>query len=312
MARRSITTDPDVAARYILGVDGLKAQRFNDNLSVYDLFVYWHSITMMTNSPSQNGALPDRRNAAHNGPIFLPWHRFYLAVFEQQLRGIPGVGADFELPYWDWSADADAATTASGQQSAIDLWNAPIWDLLGRNDQSGDVQSGPFAGWPVIIESTPSGQPTLGPGRPLRRNIAGGSLPTTAAVRAATSVGTYDASPWARSNMVGSHRDAVEDLHDLVHGFVGGDMMTAASPNDPVFFLHHCNVDRQWAAWQQRFGATTRASYRPTDVSEPTVPPAHVVDADLLWFTGGANPFGFTVGDAVELIPDYDQLADLV
>ena len=26
-------------------------------------------------------------------------------------------------------------------------------------------------------------------------------------------------------------------------------MMTAASPADPIFFLHHANIDRLWAAW---------------------------------------------------------------
>ena len=25
----------------------------------------------------------------------------------------------------------------------------------------------------------------------------------------------------------------------------------SSSPNDPVFFLNHCNVDRIWAGWQQ-------------------------------------------------------------
>ncbi|MCB9760993.1 MAG: tyrosinase family protein [Alphaproteobacteria bacterium] len=26
---------------------------------------------------------------------------------------------------------------------------------------------------------------------------------------------------------------------------------SSASPNDPMFFLHHANVDRVWAAWQE-------------------------------------------------------------
>lgn len=27
-------------------------------------------------------------------------------------------------------------------------------------------------------------------------------------------------------------------------------MVLPTSPNDPVFFLHHANVDRLWATWQ--------------------------------------------------------------
>jgi tyrosinase len=29
-------------------------------------------------------------------------------------------------------------------------------------------------------------------------------------------------------------------------------MGLSSSPNDPVFFLHHCIIDRIWAAWQQK------------------------------------------------------------
>jgi hypothetical protein len=27
-------------------------------------------------------------------------------------------------------------------------------------------------------------------------------------------------------------------------------MVDMSSPNDPVFWLHHCNIDRLWAEWQ--------------------------------------------------------------
>ena len=52
-------------------------------------------------------------------------------------------------------------------------------------------------------------------------------------------------------------------MHDMVHGWVGGvlsssdarppirgTMVLPTSPNDPIFFLHHANIDRLWAAWQ--------------------------------------------------------------
>jgi len=44
---------------------------------------------------------------------------------------------------------------------------------------------------------------------------------------------------------------ALERLHDRVHVAVGGNMDTSASPSDPVFFLHHANIDRLWYQWQQ-------------------------------------------------------------
>jgi hypothetical protein len=36
----------------------------------------------------------------------------------------------------------------------------------------------------------------------------------------------------------------------VVHRWIGGDMLSMTSPNDPIFFLHHSNVDRIWAKWQ--------------------------------------------------------------
>jgi tyrosinase len=42
----------------------------------------------------------------------------------------------------------------------------------------------------------------------------------------------------------------LETVHNFVHRAVGGQMATARSPHDPIFFLHHANIDRIWARWQ--------------------------------------------------------------
>ena len=61
----------------------------------------------------------------------------------------------------------------------------------------------------------------------------------------------------------GQRQGAPVALHNGVHLYVGGrwegpggalaggTMNYHTSPNDPVFFLHHANVDRIWAAWEQ-------------------------------------------------------------
>lgn len=38
-------------------------------------------------------------------------------------------------------------------------------------------------------------------------------------------------------------------------------MLAASAPNDPVFWLHHCNIDRLWARWQKKFPTQP---YRPS------------------------------------------------
>ena len=45
-------------------------------------------------------------------------------------------------------------------------------------------------------------------------------------------------------------QSVVEAVHSAVHNAVGGTMSTASSPADPIFWLHHANVDRLWASWQ--------------------------------------------------------------
>ncbi|KAL4724590.1 hypothetical protein ACLX1H_008032 [Fusarium chlamydosporum] len=43
--------------------------------------------------------------------------------------------------------------------------------------------------------------------------------------------------------------------HGSIHSAVGGemgDMGPSSSPNDPVFFMHHTQVDRLWALWQEK------------------------------------------------------------
>ncbi|HEV7814233.1 MAG TPA: tyrosinase family protein [Janthinobacterium sp.] len=43
---------------------------------------------------------------------------------------------------------------------------------------------------------------------------------------------------------------SVEDMpHNPVHDIIGGVMADMQSPMDPIFWLHHANIDRLWSAW---------------------------------------------------------------
>jgi tyrosinase len=48
--------------------------------------------------------------------------------------------------------------------------------------------------------------------------------------------------------------------HNPVHNIIGNVMADMQSPTDPIFFLHHANIDRLWSAWQQGGGRTTPPS----------------------------------------------------
>jgi tyrosinase len=55
-----------------------------------------------------------------------------------------------------------------------------------------------------------------------------------------------------RRDRFGPFQRLLEQVHNNVHLAVGGEMATSESPADPVFWLHHGNVDRLWALWQRR------------------------------------------------------------
>ena len=220
-------------------------------LSYYDLFALWHVIAMSIQTPPGSG-----RNSAHSGPVFLPWHRTFMILLEQWIQTVLG-NADFGLPYWDWAADRDLP---SAQQGQTQLWTA---DYLGeaRNEVlSGRVGQMRVRLWQDQFRTLWSVQP-----RPLERDAARAqdpdwrTLPTTDEVRTTMNQTQYDEDPWSSSSDAG-HRNHLEgwidgpQLHNLVHVWVGGDMGPGTSPNDPVFFLNHCNVDRIWESWMANRG----------------------------------------------------------
>jgi len=64
-----------------------------------------------------------------------------------------------------------------------------------------------------------------------------------------------------------SFQRTLEQVHNNVHGAVGGTMDSSSSPADPVFWLHHGNLDRIWARWQTQH--PTAAPHNPAEVLQP-------------------------------------------
>jgi tyrosinase len=130
--------------------------------------------------------------------------------------------------------------------------------------------------------------------RPLRRAFdAGLGLPRKNQVALALSRTSYDVGPW--SVLSSGFRNRAEGwapaataphLHNRVHVWVGGDMLPSSSPNDPVFYLNHCNVDRIWAAWQKQH---LSAPYRPGQGAPPSLFRHRIDDPMYSIFAAGGN-----------------------
>lgn len=116
-----------------------------------------------------------------------------------------------------------------------------------------------------------------------------GRLPTAPEVENALNVVPYDRAPWHFQSGVGggSFRAGLEGgIHNPGHMWTGGSMMAMSSPNDPVFWLHHCNIDRLWALWQQR---NPGSSYLPPS-GTPRVVRGHALDDPMRPWDQEANP----------------------
>jgi tyrosinase len=55
--------------------------------------------------------------------------------------------------------------------------------------------------------------------------------------------------------------------HNPVHNLIGGEMANMTSPRDPIFYLHHANIDRLWHAWALPDGKGTPGTSNPYNAS---------------------------------------------
>lgn len=232
----------------------------SQQISIYDQFVAIHLYAININYGANIGL-----NMGHGDSAFCPWHRFYLRQLELALQA---VDPTVTLPYWDW-------TDHFGTENILfqDNFIGPNGTVVGTNGMA--IMSGYFAfnrpgtagnptplpawypatlnGWKV----RPSlAQGHVGPSDPatgntlLRDHGGFGSLETLNHVQTCLTKTVYESGSSGFRYYL-EHRNDQLGMHDGMHGWVGGNMGDPhSSPNDIIFFLHHCNIDRIWAMWQ--------------------------------------------------------------
>lgn len=95
-----------------------------------------------------------------------------------------------------------------------------------------------FPTW--LLGFTPTVNLASGPHTVTRNIGAFAILPNAAAVAAALANATFN--PFA---------GALEGVHNSGHVWVGGSMQSIlTAPCDPVFWMHHAEIDRLWSVWQ--------------------------------------------------------------
>jgi tyrosinase len=194
-------------------------------------------------------------NQSFNYDLFLPWHRAYLLYFE---RVVLAANPDAVLPWWDWSS-------ATSHQVGIPASFAAAQ----AGGQPNPLASGPV---PPGLRASPS-HTSRQPGPPSQ-------LPSATNVDGVLALTNYQ-----------DFSNQVQNLHDGVHGWTGGDMgVIATSAFDPIFWSHHCMIDRLWYLWQGKHGVDNiPPSYLNRTLAPWALTVKDVLDISRLGYSYGAS-----------------------
>ncbi|KAI0056310.1 Di-copper centre-containing protein [Artomyces pyxidatus] len=222
----------------------------NASGSYYDDFVYMHM---------------DLNILIHSTGLFLPWHRWYVSVYETALK--EKCGYTGTSPYWNWSKDSSDVFSSDFFKDAD-----PVSGLGGWGDPNTDfrVPDGGFHAMPLSYPSPHT----------VRRNFTAQPFNTPTAPEplkyANTSITPAEVSKLV-NGWVGDYRgfqqyfEQFEGAHSAVHLMMGGDLGGTCpdnappgctpgptwSANEPLFWMHHAMVDKVWFDWQHKTPANT-------------------------------------------------------
>jgi hypothetical protein len=282
---QSSLSAPD-KAKFVKAVLDLKAEKKPGNtLSTYDQYVQWHKDTVDYATGHED---------AHMGPAFFAWHRVFLKRFEADLQRISG-DPNLGLPYWDWRFDNSPTSS---------IWGPNFMGGNGNGDLDWAVTTGPFSrrsqdpsgrlNWVVRVRD--SVQEPFYLTRQFGSDPDAPSLPTQQDVKDTLNATPFDVAPWDDNSESGFRNRAegyipqdkpkrIPQMHNRVHRWVGGSMIPITSPNDPVFWLHHCFMDKLWADWQVlQFTQGGTRDYSPYLPEEGARPGHNLLDDMSPWY----------------------------
>jgi tyrosinase len=214
----------------------------------------------------------------HRTYDFLPWHRVYLFFFERIIENV--VGEPFGLPYWnyldtrfrDFPPPFRPARESDGSDNPLFY---PDRSPLCRDPNDASV---PAAEKPLIRDQDLN-------------------WPTAAEQRFLE-----------RGDVLGLDRGFSFQLesapHDQVHGRIGivvgatpfGMATPALAARDPIFYLHHSNLDRLWEWWRTQ----------PAGPEDPLRDPNYIwTQEPYLFATADIHKTGFTARESLGMVSRF-------
>ncbi|KAF2155064.1 Di-copper centre-containing protein [Myriangium duriaei CBS 260.36] len=338
--------NPDQFSLYIQGLREFMNVDQSDPLSYYQIagihgrpYSPWEGWTSAAGSGGYGGGY-----CTHVSNIFLTWHRPYLALFEQVLYGhvqnvansypaatkarFQAAAKNFRIPYWDWAAVPTCSgcqpypllvqnmyitvTTPSGSQSVLN----PLFRYDFHPISANDMVYNPFAQWGVTKryptswdQNGVSQNNLIAPQIANNRASFADRLYNLFTNPAYNNFTMFSNEAWqASSGMSGA--DSIESIHDAIHSITGSNgHMTYLdySAFDPIFWLHHTNIDRLWDMWTAIKGSSSYVTRAPAQGSTYTYPSGTQIDANFglkPWAKDG-NRNLFTSQDVRSTLPFF-------
>jgi tyrosinase len=235
---------------YARGVKAMKARALNERTgwrfygAMHGFYQpWWQQLGYLAASdtmPNNNDVTAFWKQCQHGSWYFLPWHRGYLIAFEAVIRAavVAAHGpADWALPYWNYFKP--------GQNALPPAFESPDWpDGQGDNPLYVPQRYGNVPLPVNLISLYALGDPDfIGPGSGASQGFGGIST--------------------GFSHGGNTHGGVETQPHDAVHGLVGGGdqqkLGLMSWPDlaglDPIFWLHHANIDRLWEVWRENPGS---------------------------------------------------------
>ena len=266
----TLTDNPDLFW-YAVGVGLMMKRGISDTKSWWYFAAIhgdgpeWASITAPpTVPPLPSSDLQGWSQCQHATWYFPPWHRGYLIALENQVREdivAAGGPSTWALPYWNYfdpkQFDIPPAFTQQTFPVAGLPPNSPPGIAGSPNPLYVSARYGPNGDGVVFVPTAAAG--AAHPQDP-NSDFAFG-LVTVDCMSDPAYTNSFGGGPTGFEHLDSATGDLENNPHNLVHSYVGGFQGNDQSNEqglmgnplmaglDPIFYLHHSNIDRMWAVW---------------------------------------------------------------
>ncbi|KAK8514024.1 hypothetical protein V6N13_062929 [Hibiscus sabdariffa] len=268
------SVDPEYLDKFTKAMELMKALPMDDPRS----FMQQANVHCAYCNGAYDNGDPSHELQVHFSWLFFPFHRLYLYFYERILGNLIG-DPNFAMPFWNWDAPrgmpipeiyVDPNSPLYDEKRNVDHQPPKLADLdysveedLSKRDQ---IKSNLSVMYRQMVTNKTA---TLFLGKPYR-----------AGEKSSPGAGSIEQSPHTDIHKwVGDQRETYKE--DMGNFYSAG--------RDPLFYAHHCNVDRMWNIWKSLPGKKRR-DFTDTDW----------LDSSFLFYDENANLVRAKVRDALD------------